>query len=243
MEEEAARGEGFERLADEGRTDGPAPGRPIDQEGRVGTGVAGNERIERALAGLEKDIWDAERGHCAKGIAIAAGIFDGDPTGLAGDTDGTGAMGGFEGCEPIVELCGLGNAGMELIAGEVAETAEEVVQLVGVAGLPPGREGLEFEFEVLEDFGVEEFAEFVFAEEVAEEVAVESEGLGATLGEWGIALIHVGGDVIEEEGACKGRGFARFDGMDANFAATYLREELDEAREVKHVAEALAVGL
>ncbi len=52
--------------------------------------------------------------------------------------------------------------------------------------------------------------------QLAELVLVDGERLGAALGERGVAVVDVVGDVAEEQRGGEGRGRARVDGVDAD---------------------------
>ena len=82
---------------------------------------------------------------------------------------------------------------------QVAEPAQHVVQLVGDAGPAPVDEALQLELEVGEHVGVEQLAQLLGAEQVAQQVAVERQRRGPPLGQRGVALVHVGGDPVEQQ--------------------------------------------
>ena len=46
--------------------------------------------------------------------------------------------------------------------------------------------------------GVEQLAQLFLAEQLAEQVAVQSERLRTAFGQWRIALVHVGGDIVDQ---------------------------------------------
>ena len=78
-------------------------------------------------------------------------------------------------------------------------SAEQVVDLVGVACPAAVGEALELELEVGQDLGVDEIAQLLGAEQVAEQVPVEGEGGGPSLGQRRVALVHVDGDPAEQQ--------------------------------------------
>jgi len=61
------------------------------------------------------------------------------------------------------------------------------------------RRAAKLPFDVLDGLGVEQVSELLLAEQLAEQVAVERERLGATLGGRRVVLVHVRGDVVEEQ--------------------------------------------
>ena len=68
------------------------------------------------------------------------------------------------------------------------------MQLVGVPGHAPQRR-----LDVGERGRVDQVAQLLLAEQLAQELAVERERLRATLGRRGVVGVHVGRDVVEEE--------------------------------------------
>src|SRR4029077_1759364 len=58
-----------------------------------------------------------------------------------------------------------------------------------------------------------------------------------------IPLVHVGGDVVEEQRGGEGRGGRRLDLDQAELARVQIGEDLAQRGQVEHVAQALAVGL
>ena len=73
------------------------------------------------------------------------------------------------------------------------------MQLVARAGPPPVRQVLQVELDIGEHPRVEELAQLLDPEQVGEQVTVEGERRRPPLGERGIALVHVGGDPVEQQ--------------------------------------------
>ena len=57
------------------------------------------------------------------------------------------------------------------------------------------------QLEVRERLGVEQLAELLLAEQLAQEVAVEGQRAGPALGQRRVAVVHVRGHVVEQERA------------------------------------------
>ena len=102
---------------------------------------------------------------------------------------------------------------------------------------------LQLVFHALERAGVDQLAQLLLAEQLAQQVAVERERGGAALGVGGVALVHVGRHVVEEQRGREGRGRAGLDVHERDLARVQLTHERFEARQVEHVAKALAIGL
>src|SRR4029078_6561251 len=90
--------------------------------------------------------------------------------------------------------------------GEVTAQQEQVVELVRV----PGGTG---ELLLHPDKGVQvdHFPELLLPEQLTEEVAVERQRLGAAFCRRRVVLVHVRGDVVEQERGRKRRGGCRLD--------------------------------
>jgi hypothetical protein len=63
---------------------------------------------------------------------------------------------------------------------------------------------LQLEFQVGNGLGVDQLAKLLGAEQLGEELAIERQRLGAALGQRGVALVDVAGDVVEEQGGGEG---------------------------------------
>ena len=94
------------------------------------------------------------------------------------------------------------------------------MQLVGVAGPPAVDEALQLELEVGQHAGVEQLAQLLGAEQVAQQVAVERERGGPPLGERRVALVHVDGDPAEQQRLRERRRPRRVDRDDPDLRAT-----------------------
>ena len=127
---------------------------------------------------------------------------------------------------------------VDLVVAEIAATAEQIVELVGrtrIAG--------ELRLDLGQRLRVEQVAQLLLAEQLAEEVAVERERLRATLGGGRVVLVHVGGDVGEEERRGERRGRGRLDLDEIELAGLEAVEDALQRRQVEDVLQALAVGL
>ena len=73
------------------------------------------------------------------------------------------------------------------------------MQFVGRPGAATLGEALQLQLDVGEHTGVEQLAQLLRAEQVAQQVAVERERRGPTLGQRRVALVHVGRDPVEQQ--------------------------------------------
>ena len=168
----------------------------IGIEGVASGGLAGRGRparareprqypLDRVGHRFEERLRKAAGGHHAECVPIEAGI-------LRGDHGGPFADAGAERAPLANER--LGEARVELPVAEVADPAEQVVEPVGVARLREQR-GLDLR----ERTGVDQVAELFLAEQLPQELAVERQCLRAALCRRRVVLVHVGGDVVEEQ--------------------------------------------
>ena len=109
-----------------------------------------------------------------------------------------------------------GCARVELGERQWPEQAQQVVQLVRIARSSPFDEVLQLELEVGEHGGIEELAQLLRPEQVAQQIAVERERGGAPLGQWRVAFVHVDGDPREQQRLRERRRPRRVDGNDAD---------------------------
>ncbi len=97
--------------------------------------------------------------------------------------------------------------------------------------------------DLLERLRVDQLAQLLGAEQLREEVAVERERRRAALSVGRVALVHVGGDVVEEQRRRKRRSRLSFDLDQRDLARLQVAQQLDQRRQVENVAQALAIGL
>ena len=101
--------------------------------------------------------------------------------------------------DEVLRMGSLVAAQIGLVGGEIADAPQHVVQLVDAARPPPIGEALQLELEVGEHAWVEQLAQLLRPEQVAEQVAVERQGGSTPFGERRIAVVHVGGDPVEQQ--------------------------------------------
>src|SRR4029077_8433119 len=95
-----------------------------------------------------------------------------------------------------------------------------------VGGATRLRAVLELRLDLLQRIGVDQVAQLLLAEQLAQQVAVEGERGRAPLGVRRVPLVHVGGDVVEEQRGGEGRGGRRLDLDQAELARVQIGEDL-----------------
>ena len=234
----------LQRVLDDADRQTPAPCRVGRQERAVRTGPAGEQPVERAADRREERLGHPDRGGDADAIPIAGDILDGDPALLAGDPGPDRAPPGGQLVEPRTGDIGPAlDPGRQLVGAQVAEAAKEVVDPVGGRRPPVVGQRLEGQLEVGERVGVEQLAQLLLPEQLAQQVAVERQRAGSPLGQGRVAVVHVGGDVVEQEAARERARPLRLDAVDRDVTAGDAGQDLAQRRQVEDVAQALAVGL
>src|SRR5438309_244469 len=81
---------------------------------------------------------------------------------------------------------------------QIADPTQQIVQLIAIAHAAFA-EPLQLDLQVDHGRWVEQLAQLLLAEQLAQALAVERKGLRASLRQRRIALVHVLGDVVEEQ--------------------------------------------
>ena len=126
---------------------------------------------------------------------------------------------------------------------QVTQPAQQVMDLVGRAGRALLGQRLQLQLQLGQRLGIEQLAQLLRAQQLAQQVAVERERLGPPVEQRRVALVHVGGDVVEQQRRGEGRGARRLDAHHADLAPLDGRQQLAQRRQVEDVLEHLAVGL
>ena len=203
------------------------------------SGVASDQLFERAHDRIGERHRQTERQRTAERVAIAGRVLGGGESHLVADADLDRP--------PLVEQRGQPRrpgrrlaAQIDLGGGEIADLAEHIVQLVGRPGTSTVGEALQFEFDVGEHAGVEQLTQLFGAEQLAQQVAVERQRRGTTLGQRRVALVHVLGDPVEQQARRHRARRRRVDLHQPQLARLQLPEHLAQRRHVEHVLQALA---
>ena len=219
---------GEDRL-DRVRLERVASGRLSGRERSPRAGEATEQHVERVGNGVEIGLRQAARRHHAERIAEQPRVLDRDQPLLAGHPHAQGAP-----------LC-LEHGGVrciDLVVAEVAATPEQVVELVGRARIAG-----ELGFHLGQRVRVEQVAQLLLPEQLAQEVAVEGERLRPPLGGGRVVLVHVRGDVGEEKRRGERRGRRRLHLDEVELTGLDAVEDALQRRQVEDVLQALAVGL
>ena len=202
----------------------PAPRRLHGDERAVGAGVPGEQPVERARRRGEERRRHARRRRHAHAVAVARRVLHRDPALLAGDPRPHRPARRRQLREVQRRLhASAGRPRPGLVGRQVAQAAQQVVDLVRGLRLPLLGQRLEAQLEVREGIRVEQLPQLLLAQQLAQQVAVQRERLGPALGQRRVALVHVGGDVVEQERARERRRACRLDGVDGDVAALRRR--------------------
>ena len=102
-------------------------------------------------------------------------------------------------------LAGASVPRRDLVVAERSEVSQQVVHPVERARLPPVGEPLQLELDVVERGRVEQLAQVLGAEQVAQQVAVEGQRGRTPLRERRVALVHEHRDPGEQQRLCERR--------------------------------------
>ena len=207
-------------------------------------GVAGEQPVERSGGGTQERRRDADRRRDPDAVAIARDILDREPAFVAGHPGSDGPSGGCELIEPRPggRVAAIG-PGRHLGGGQVAEPAQEVGDPVERRRPTVVGQRLEAQLEVGQRIGIEQLSQLLLAEQLTEQVAIERQRPGPTLGDRRVAVIHVGGHVVEHQAAGERRRSRRFDAVDGDLAAGDAGQDLAQAGQVEDIRQTLAIGL
>ena len=181
-------------------------------------------------AALEEDVGQPARRHRAERVAVAARVLGGDQPLLARDPDPDGAPLGDERLRE-----------RRVVARPARRSPRRRSRSCSSSGRP-GRPA-QLRLDVGERVRVEQVAQLLLAEQLAEEVAVERERLGPPLRRRRVVLVHVRGDVVEQERRRERRGGGGLDVDEVDCASLQPVQEPLQRGQVEDVLEALAVGL
>ena len=101
-------------------------------------------------------------------------------------------------------------------------------------------EALQLQLDIGEHVAVEQLAQLLGAEQIAQQVTVERERRGAPFGQRCIAFVHVRRDPVEQQARRHRAGRTGVDVDHADRPRPQLAEHLTEGRDVEHVLQALA---
>ena len=152
---------------------------------------------QRLVAALQEGVGQPGGRHRAERVAVAARVLGGDQPLLAGHPD--------EHRSPLAYKSGLqALCRIRQVANLLVFVARRAIRPVCADRRATG-------LDLLERARVDQVAQLLLAEQLAQQVAVERQRLGAPLGGRRVVLVHVGGDVVEEERGAIRRGGRRLD--------------------------------
>ena len=174
-------GEMIECLLGLRRVQGKAESYFVEGKRSVGAGVAADEFEDRLGDWFEQRGGDAGRERNAETVAVAGAVFNGHEAFFAGDAEFQDAPGADQPFNRFEDF-GTGDAQGQFFASKVAETQKHVVEAVRGAGAIGIDEALLLLFDLGYGVAVEKLAQIGFAEQLAELVLIDGEGLGAAFG-------------------------------------------------------------
>ncbi len=192
----------------------------------------------------EERLRHARRRADAHAVAVARDVLHRDPALLARDPRPDRPARGRQLREVQARLHpAAGGPRPRLVGREVAQAPEQVVDLVGGLRVAVLGQGLEAELEIGQRGRVQELPQLLLAQQLAEQVTVQRQRLRPPLGDRGIALVHVGRHVVEQQRARERRCPRRLDAVHGELPAPDAAKQLSQRGQVEHVGEAFPVGL
>ena len=212
-------------------------------ERAVGGGVAAQQPAQRVGHVLQERRRQPARGRGAQRVAVQARVGGVDPALLAVDAHPGGAALAAQVGEHRRGIQPLEHARGHLVQRQVADAAQHVEQAVAVGGARRLRQALQVGLDALQRARVDQIAQLLLAQQLAQQVAVQRQRRRAALGVGRVALVHVGGDVVEQQRGGERRRGRGLDLHQRDLAAVQPGEQLHQPGHVEHVAQALAIGL
>ncbi len=206
-------------------------------------GVAPHQRRHRILDGFEERVREPRGDGHPERVAVEATVLGGDPALLARDPHLDDAPLGLELRQHRARRVALRDPLLALLRREVAEAPEDLLELVAIDGLRLLDAVLQRVLDVGQRRRIDQLAQLLLAEQLAQQVAVERQRRRPPLGVRRVALVHVGGDVVEEQRGGERRGALRLHLDERDAPRLEVAEDLAERRQVEDVPEDLAVGL
>ena len=191
----------------------PQGGRGIDavaargllgREGTVGARVAAHERDERIIRRVQQGLRQAGRRWHTERVAVDRRVLRRDPALLAADPHARRAPLALELVEHRGRRVALDHSLLAFLRREVAEPSQDLLKRVAILrprGLDTVLEGIDH---LDEGVRVDQLAQLLLSQQLPQELAVQRERGRPPLGIGRVALVHVSGDVVEEERGGKG---------------------------------------
>ena len=146
-----------------------------------------NELAQRRLGvrRLEEGVGQTRWRHDAEPVAVATGVLGRDQALLAGDVNANGA--------PRLEQR-LRERYIIFLKSQISPTQKNKVQVICITRL-----SAQLSLDIRNGVRVEQVAQLLLAQELAQKVAVERQRLRPSLRRGCVVLEHVRGDVVEEQ--------------------------------------------
>ena len=162
-------------------------------------GVARDQVDDRRGDGVGAGAREADGHGHAEGVAEPAGVLGRAHALLGRDPAEERPALGDELVDPLLHGRAVDRSQPELVERQRPEQPELIVGLVDVARQATFDQPLQLELEVGQHVGVDQLAELLGAEQVAQQIAVEGQRRRAALRQRRVAGVHVDGDPPEHE--------------------------------------------
>ena len=183
-----------------------APGEIGRGERAVGARVPAHERDQGTRIPDEERVGETLRDHDAQRVAVLRRVLGRDEARLERDRYANDAALLLEIREPLVDVRAADGARGDLVAPQIAEPQQQVVDCVGMLRDAVRREVLELQLELVERVSIEQLAQLGLTEELAQLQRIDRERLRAPLGQWRVALVDEVADICEQQRGRERRG-------------------------------------
>ena len=183
----------------------------------MGARVAGDEIAERLRLRRQQHVGQPLRQRHAERVAVACGVLDGHEARFTGDAQPHRTSRAHQ---LLAGIGGhvVGDAVAQLGGRQIADTQQEVVDAIERAGTVVGWQALQLRFERRQRIGVEQIPELRRPEQRLQLRLIDRQRLGPPLGQRGITVVEVVGDVAEQQRRGERRRRRRVHGHDADLA-------------------------
>ncbi len=203
---------------------------------------AHHEVTQGVLDAREQRLGDSRRQREAEAVAIPGHVLDGDEASRPTRRQLDGAAGDQQRLRPGCTL-GLGGPGDDLVTRKVADAQQQVVDAIHAPRPVVCIEMLQLPLDVRHDVGVEQFPQLRIAEQLAELLLVDRQGLRPPLRKRRVAVVEVVRHIAEQQRCRKRRRRLRVPRDDSHAPRPHVVEQRMERRHVEEVPQALAMGL
>ena len=192
----------------------------------VGARVAAHEPLHRVRDVGDERLRQPGRRHGAQRVAVEPGVLGRDPALLAAHAQLDRPPLTAQLVQPRLRR----PAQLRLVERQIAHAPQHVVDAVDRVRARAIGQPLQVRLDGLQRARVDQLAQLLLAEQLAQQLAIQRQRGGAPLGVGLVALVHVGRDVVEQQRGRERRRGLRLDLDQRQLAPVQLRQQVVQAR-------------